>query len=469
MEKQRSTSISKSCRRLLVFWLFASIFTAELFSQTNSSQSQLTAAEISKLLIVPSENQELFTKVDLKFEVLIPKVNASQIQVLSTPLPSDISFKTVRKLQDFENNGTKIEIWYSFDKPGNYKLPALPVMIQNRRRNLQFQAVSVTDDPSKQVSRMVVIFENGTKVTSSDEARTKALFSAKIGKKVKFTVFIQYSTQLVQFNWDIPKDSIFTQTETFEITEVKYREKKYTHDLIPVAKFEWTGLKAGPQTMPKIKITATGYNGYRNELLLPEVLINFTEADLSTSDPYSAMFNSAFAEIKTDSSGKNTLIITEEDCIKLAKLYVQEENAILSFKKAREERINFETQLGIPSTASGDNSILRLFGSLILLITFIIHLIVAVKRHHVIRTLIFGSVLLATLVSILFWIGLRTHSYGISKGASISSVPEASAEAVSEISPGNRVEIKEKAGKWYYIELGEIGGWCLKDTVILIK
>ena len=448
MEKQRSTSISKSCRRLLVFWLFASIFTAELFSQTNSSQSQLTAAEISKLLIVPSENQELFTKVDLKFEVLIPKVNASQIQVLSTPLPSDISFKTVRKLQDFENNGTKIEIWYSFDKPGNYKLPALPVMIQNRRRNLQFQAVSVTDDPSKQVSRMVVIFENGTKVTSSDEASTKALFSAKIGKKVKFTVFIQYSTQLVQFNWDIPKDSIFTQTETFEITEVKYREKKYTHDLIPVAKFEWTGLKAGPQTMPKIKITATGYNGYRNELLLPEVLINFTEADLSTSDPYSAMFNSAFAEIKTDSSGKNTLIITEEDCIKLAKLYVQEENAILSFKKAREERINFETQLGI---------------------TFIIHLIVAVKRHHVIRTLIFGSVLLATLVSILFWIGLRTHSYGISKGASISSVPEASAEAVSEISPGNRVEIKEKAGKWYYIELGEIGGWCLKDTVILIK
>ena len=77
--------------------------------------------------------------------------------------------------------------------------------------------------------------------------------------------------------------------------------------------------------------------------------------------------------------------------------------------------------------------------------------------------------MLATLVSILFWIGLRTHSYGISKGASISSVPEASAEAVSEISPGNRVEIKEKAGKWYYIELGEIGGWCLKDTVILIK
>ena len=51
----------------------------------------------------------------------------------------------------------------------------------------------------------------------------------------------------------------------------------------------------------------------------------------------------------------------------------------------------------------------------------------------------------------------------------ISSVPEVSAEAISEISAGNLVEITEKAGKWYYIELGQAGGWCLQDNIILIK
>ena len=73
------------------------------------------------------------------------------------------------------------------------------------------------------------------------------------------------------------------------------------------------------------------------------------------------------------------------------------------------------------------------------------------------------------IVSIFYSVGQRIQVFGICKGCTISSVPEASAEAVSEISAGNLVEIHEKAGKWYYIELGQTGGWCLQDDIILVK
>lgn len=463
MEKQRIKSDSGSCRRLLILIVLTAFFTGKLFSQN------LTLAEINKLQVLPADNQELFTKVDLKFEVSIPKVKPSQIQVMSANLPSDITYKTVRKVQDYENGGTIIEVWFSFDKAGTYQLPRLPLMIQNRRRNIPFQEITVTDDPSKQIPKMLIIFDNGYKLSSSDEIPDEAAFTAKIGEKLDFTVYLQYSTQLVQFNWDLPKDSIFTQTETFEFTEVKYREKKYSHDLIPVASFEWIGLSSGENELPKIKITATGYNGYRNELLLPKLKINFSQQNVSNSDFEDGIFSSAFTNINNQNKNDSHLEITDQLCQALADLYSQERNSLFGYLNARKARINLETDLGLPSTSFDNYSILWLLGSIIFTLVFLILFIIAIKKHHLIRVLIFGTAMIIGIVSIFYSLGQRLHTFGICKGCVISSVPEASAEALSEISAGNRVEITEKAGKWYYIELGQTGGWCLQDNIILIK
>ncbi len=463
MEKQRIKSDSRSCRRLLILLGLTAFFTTGLFSQN------LSLAEINQLQVLPAENQPLFTKTDLKFEVSVPKVKPSQIQVMSTNLPSDVSFKTVRKVQDYENGGTKIEVWYTFDKPGTYQLPRLPLMIQNKRRYISFQEVSVSDDPSKQIPKMLLIFNNGYKLSSSDEAPSKAAFTCKLGEKLSFTVYLQYSTQLVQFNWDLPKDSIFTQTETFEFTEVKYREKKYSHDLIPVASFEWIGLSTGEKELPKIKITATGYNGYRNELLLPKLTINFTQGNLDTKDSEEGIFSSAFTTTNTQEEKNSNLVITDQLCQALADLYSQERKALFSYTNIRKARINLETDLGLPSTSSGNYSILWLLGSIIFTVFVLVCFIISIKKHHLIRVLIFGTAMLIGIVSIFYSIGQRMHTFGICKGCTISSVPEVSAEAISEISAGNHVEITEKAGKWYYIELGQTGGWCLQDKIILIK
>ena len=182
----------------------------------------------------------------------------------------------MRKIEDYDEEGTILEIWYNFDKKGVYNLNPLTVMIQDKRRTLSFEKITVTDDPAKMLPRIVIVFEDGTTVYSDEENIPNPLMSVPVGQKLKFTINLQYATQIFKFTWDIPKNSIFTQTKEYEITEVKYRERVYSHDLIPVADFEWTGLLEETEPFPKLKINATGYNGYRNELLLPDIQIRFT-------------------------------------------------------------------------------------------------------------------------------------------------------------------------------------------------
>lgn len=463
MEKQRIKSISKPCRRLLTVFFAASIFASALFAQT------ITASEISALRIRPAEDQKLFTKDDLKFEVTIPKVKPSQIQVMSTQLPSDVSFKTFRKMEDYQEGGTKIELWYTFDKKGTYQLPALPVMIQNRRRSIKFTQIIVDDDPSKQIPKIILQFSNGAKVTSSDDQDNKPLFSAQVGKKQSFTVYLQYSSQLVQFSWDLPKDSIFTQTKQYDITEVRYREKNYTHDLIPVANFEWTALKTGIQPIPKIKITATAYNGYRNELLLPETFINFTEGKIQTDSSDNSMFDAAFKQASVTETNDNTIEITDEACHQLAKLYSEERSAMFTVNARRKARIEYENSLGLPSTSQGDFVVGLIHIISIILVALIVVLIIQIKRRRKFSILVISVLICCALVALISQMVKHSKVYGICKGCRISSVPEEKAEAVSEIGAGNKVKITEQAGKWCYIEFGETGGWCLKDNVIIIK
>lgn len=60
-------------------------------------------------------------------------------------------------------------------------------------------------------------------------------------------------------------------------------------------------------------------------------------------------------------------------------------------------------------------------------------------------------------------------TYGVSKGCQLYSIPDELSEARSELSAGSYVEIKESSGDWFYVLLGESGGWCNKENVIQIK
>ena len=124
------------------------------------------------------------------------------------------------------------------------------VLINGRNYYIRVANVEIEENPENLNPRVVVVFKDGTqlysdgfyssKYYSEKENKAISVFDAKIGQKLEFTVYLQYGVQLIQFDWELPKNSIFTQTEQFEITEIKYRENKFSKELSPVGCFECT-------------------------------------------------------------------------------------------------------------------------------------------------------------------------------------------------------------------------------------
>ena len=463
MEKQRIKRLIKSGRRFLIT-LLVFCASAILYAQN------ITFEQINALRITPEEGQNLYTKTDLKFTVTIPNVRSSQVQILSTDQQSDINFRTIRKSENYEENGTTIEVWYNFNKKGTYKLTPLSVLIQNRRRSLYFDQITVTDDPATMLPRIVLVFENGTTVYSDEPSAASPVLKIKSGKKLHFTVNLQYANQLLQFNWDIPKDSIFSCTKEFDFAQARQHERVYSHDLIPVAAFEWTGLVPGIQKVPAFKINASAYNGSRNELYMPEVFVEFTPSDdTESTETEEDIFSAAFFQ---DSSAETDMLnsaLTREECKTLADLYTREHNEFFMYSKARKARINYEMEHGLVVSVNQIFPTVLLYVALIVITASIICIIIASRKKHKIRSLIFTTFLLIGIAVLIYCAVRRNERYGICNGCKIYSIPQTNAEAISEISSGIKVRILEQTEKWYYIEVGENGGWCATDDICIIR
>ena len=463
MEKQRNQRFIKSGRRFL-------IILAALFCSAASFAQNITLEQIRQLRFIPDEGQNLYTKTDLKFTVTIPNVRASQVQVLAATQEHDITFRTIRKSEDYKQNGTTIEVWYNFAKEGSYTPSPLPMMIQNRRRSISFEPVTVTVDPSTMNPRIVLVFENDIKIYSDDLLGNSPVLKIPTGKKIKLTVNLQYATQLTQFNWDLPKDSIFTCIDEYEFTENRYRERVYSHTLIPVASFEWTGLIPGLQKIPTFRLNAIGYNGARIELKMPGFLIEFTEStDSEESANEEDIFSAAFFQEEEQADSFGATLLTKEECQTLADYYTKEHNEFLLYPKARRNRINYEESCGLIVSPNPIFPSVLFYIAIIIILASIVFMIIAIRNKHKIRTLAF-IILLVIGIAILIYCAVRKNErYGICTGCKIYSIPQANAESVSEVSGGSRVRILEHTGKWYYIEVGETGGWCNTGDICIIK
>ncbi len=463
MEKQRNQRFIKSGRRFL-------IILAALFCSAASFAQNITLEQIRQLRFIPDEGQNLYTKTDLKFTVTIPNVRASQVQVLAATQEHDITFRTIRKSEDYKQNGTTIEVWYNFAKEGSYTPSPLPMMIQNRRRSISFEPVTVTVDPSTMNPRIVLAFEDGIKIYSDDLLGNSPVLKIPTGKKIKLTVNLQYATQLTQFNWDLPKDSIFTCIDEYEFTENRYRERVYSHTLIPVASFEWTGLIPGLQKIPTFRLNAIGYNGARIELKMPGFLIEFTEStDSEESANEEDIFSAAFFQEEEQADSFGATLLTKEECQTLADYYTKEHNEFLLYPKARRNRINYEESCGLIVSPNPIFPSVLFYIAIIIILASIVFMIIAIRNKHKIRTLAF-IILLVIGIAILIYCAVRKNErYGICTGCKIYSIPQSNAESVSEVSGGSRVRILEHTGKWYYIEVGETGGWCNTGDICIIK
>lgn len=462
MEKQRIKSITEFSRRLLSFFFILSIS-----SIVNLSAQQKNVQQDS-FIISPSQDQNLYTQQDIKFEVLLPGTRPAQVQLKSPIKQQNVVFKSFRKIDDYETNGTILELWLNFEKKGEYKLSPLSIAVKNKRKNIYFENITIKENPANLIPRIAVIFENGYEIFS-DETNADVDFTYPTGKKLTFTVNLQYAVQLVQFNWDLPTDAILHQTKTYDITEVKYREKNYTEDLIPVASYEWTVLKSDRATLPKFHFTATGYNGHKYDLTTPNFSINFTAQDKIDSlfTQEDSTFDEAF-QVSQTSSNKKQIEITEAHCTMLAFLRNNEKKAVFNHSALVKERQDYENYLNLPY-GEKEFSNVSYFLSGLLIVIFIIFLIIVIMKKRIFAICIFSILLVASIVFNISTLVQKNKTYAISLGTSVKSIPDEKASSSQLVVAGARVQVTESADEWSYIELGNICGWCKSDSLIIIK
>ena len=453
MEKQRSKSGSKSFGRLLavilggIVWLAAG--SPGVYAQT------LTSAMIQAIRLSPVENQDLYVNSDIKFEAQIPYTLPGQIDVSMPDEIANASFKTLRKVES--EGGTKIEIWYSFSREGTYIIPALTLKIKNSRRRISFDPVTVVLNPKDLRPSCVIVTDRGQNVP----------LTVYTGQTIHFKVCLRHATQLFQFSWDIPKDSLFEQTKVYEFTQLTQREKVVSNELIPVSDFEWTPLVSGQMTFPQFKITAISYSGNREEVIVPPIMVTVLKARGTKNDDGNTLFNDAFDASYVEPDYIGTEAFTADDAVYLAQLRTKEKHSFLFLHKNRKLRAQTEKERGLPYSQK-EFALMWIYLAAVLVCGVIILFIIFVKRRNNAASVGLGIVLICSLSLFIYTLVLGTKKYGITTGSQVYSIPESNAGVKSELPCGNRVQIISQSGDWYFIRFGETEGWCLKDGIILI-
>ncbi len=425
-------------------------------SQTVYSQT-LTNALIRDLRISPVQNQPLAVNTDIKFEVVIPYTLPSQIDVSMPEEIENVQFKTLRKVEAGGNGGgTKIEIWFSFSKTGTYIIPPLSMKIKNSRKQIAFMPVKIGINPKEQDPVCVIVTDSGINKNITVTA----------GQSVKFRVCLQYAVQLVQFNWELPKDSIFVQGKTYEFTEIKQREKVVSDELIPVSDFEWTPLVTGTIDFPKFNIQAIAYNGDKVTVKLPAIKVNVVKAHTKKSDNSSSYFSKAFETDFENGGEELVLILTAQEAEYISELRSKERHSL--FGKARKERIAYEKMLGMPYSQK-EFKIAWIYICAVITLALVVLLVIFLRKKRSIINIGIGIALVCMIVLVIYCAVCGKRKFAVSTGGQLCSIPEASASIKSELPVCNRVQVLDESGDWYLLRFGETEGWCTKESIIIIK
>ena len=446
------------------FIMIISVLCSSLYAQV------LTNSIIKTLRVKPVDNQRMYTGEDLKFELFIPYISSALVDATDPENTDTLTFVNMHKysVQGEEDlpSGVRIELTLNFSKKGSYKPSPLIVRIRNIPYQIKFESFSVALNPQEQIPLVVIEFEDGSLFYSDSEKSLNPVFTGTTGEKIKFKLYLQYGIQLIQFNWDLPKDSIFKQLKAYEITEPKYREKIFSDALVPIADFEWIPLIPGTVDFPDFKFTVIAYNGNKYDLSTPSIRGMINEAAEYIEQQENDYLSEAFDFSSFDENSTAARVVTEAQCKELAELRCAEIRAITPAVK--KQRAAYEDSLGLPA-ADAEFPVIIFYLSLIITLIFTFFLCIFVRKNSVKLNVFVIVLLIASLFVLINSIRLKSGSFAVTKGGALCSIPEDIAEKKTTISAGNRVQIVEKTGGWYYIQIGEIGGWCKEDNLILIK
>ncbi|MBP5401696.1 MAG: hypothetical protein J6Y36_00910 [Treponema sp.] len=468
MEKSRIIGKEQFCNRLLKFFLFITL----LFIQNAYS---ITPQEIKNLVIRPEENV-FFTNQELKYVLEIPGVDLSDVQTQLQPMKEGVTCISSRRLDYFTNDestGARIEFWFTFKNTGVGEIPPLITRIKGYVYYLPFEKIQVYENP-KTIAPRIVVELNKEKVLYSqteNSKKTEYSLTSEVAEPIEILISIQYTTQIKQFGYEIPKDSLFQEVEKYEILTQKIKLNDFSHDRIPVAKFIWTPLKEGKFVLPNIRVYAVAYSGRTVELFIPECQVTITKnstADVELDSEKSPVFAYALTDPLEEDFLKKSVEISSETYNKIAKLRSKEKHSFGPLPSIRKERILLEQSAGI--TDSIDESSIPLWTVVFILFILLsaVSILLFMCRKKVSSIIVLCFAIVFAFLSLILGLFI-TEKHGVVKGGSISPVPEDSALSSTSVTAGICVKIREQTEKWYYIEYNENGGWIKKENILLVE
>ena len=110
-----------------------------------------------------------------------------------------------------------------------------------------------------------------------------------------------------------------------------------------------------------------------------------------------------------------------------------------------------------------------LYLSIVLIIGCGVLLYFVLRKRQFFKSIALSLLLLSSVAFFIVSIGKRSTKYGISKGCTIYSIPEETAEASSEIKRGSLIVVTETTDIWCHIQQGEASGWSTKDNIVIVK
>ena len=421
---------------------------------------------------VQPQGNRFFVGQECGYELNLPGIVPSTVQMEIPDTPENVRFLTFKKEDYIDSEGyqgTRLQAWFMFSAPAEQvKLPPFQVRIRSRRYVIPVKAVTVYEDPARLFPEMFVVF---------DRAEKNSSIALEAGETVSFTLYVRYCTQILHYSWNLPKNSIFTETKRYEIAHGKSLGKEFSPDSFPVARFSWTPLVVGEYDLPPISVEAVAYNGARRQIapVAKKLVVRAAaqKKEVAKDSRENMLFADAFAPPPEETAlpaEKANAVVSDDEmlefCQRLVDLRRAERNS-LPFSRESAARKAFEKEKEIVAPAEPSKKL-----PVTLLAVAVAFALLAgalfLLRHprRMIPPLIAALAFLGW--SLWGYASLGAH-YGIFTGGAVSSVPEESVSATVQVTGGIRVRIAEKAGDWVYITGDGCSGWVKTSAVLVIE
>ena len=459
MEKCRNESKTKSCKRLLVFITMIFMSLSKIFSQYQNID--IPSAEI---YFKPVENQNFYENEDINFELKLENLNPTEIELESNNLPENVKLRLFRKM---EQNGTLINVWLNFAQEGEFELEDFIFLLYPNENSLanpnklhvKFPKIIITKNLSIQEPEIHIIFDEKNTVifnkeSSADLNQPEIIYQKKDDEKISFTIYAKYVYNILNFEYEIPKNAILTLTKEFEFTNYINQSEKvdYSEKLIPIASFEMISLQTGTIAFPKILLQLEDYQHQKKNITLENYAIEILQKSENSKEKEITMFDIAFEDLETQKQTEHNLSSgihsknekTEEDCRKLLK----------KLKSDYQKRIFF--------------IFILILAVLILLFIFISKKVIQRRKFFIIIS--FVSMLI--LISFIYFSGKNQEAVFL--GGTVHSIPDEKSVGKTYLNTGTQIKLLKKSENWCFIEYYDKNdsvqnkktGWCKTEDIV---